>query len=220
MRSIRRAGDSELQYQKVLSGIERRIEVDATITDRQAKTGVAVIPKMATLDTWMTNGISIGSGTLADGDGDDVSVDGTPAAFTLAMISDAQQAAYEDGGTPKIMYMSPKQKKAFSAIDVSSVLNVTNEMQLTGVKEAVYIGATSVYLTDFGRLDVVVDRHMPTDVIFGIDPNFVKCCAVPGLDFHAVDLAKTGANSKFYTSWQGTLEVAAPKAHWQIVGIT
>jgi hypothetical protein len=211
---------SELQYQKVLSGLERRVEVNATLLDQQVNSGVQAAPTVGTLASWMTNGEVIGSGTMPTGDGSDLPTGGTPAAFTLAMISNAQQEAYEDGGSPRIMYMSPTQKKNFSAIDISSALNVQNEMRLTGVQEAVYIGATSVYLTDFGRLDVVVDRNARDDTIYGIDPNFVKVCAVPGLDFHAVDLAKTGANDKFYTSFQGTLEVSAPKAHWMIEGIS
>jgi len=216
--NVDKAGrDSELTYQKLLTGLELRIQVDATMTDAQISSGLDTTRTMATIQAWMTNGNVASDGTMPSGDGSDIPVVGTPEALALANIEGGMQDAYEDGGSPRILYMSPKQKAAFSDLQVGTWdAVIPNEYTMSSVKEGVYIGAVSTFLTDFGRIECVIDRHMPTNVVLGIDPNYMKMCAVPGLDFHAVDLAKTGANKKFYVSYEGTLEMGAPKAHFMV----
>jgi hypothetical protein len=74
----------------------------------------------------------------------------------------------------------------------------------------------SIYLTDFGRLDVVVNRIMDTSnvkAVFLIDPDYYDIATLPGRSFKKTPLAKTGSADKGMLEWEGTLRVTAPKAH-------
>jgi len=214
--------DREVAYQKILKGLEIRRDLDAILTLNAAKDGVD--PRgLAGLPSWMTNGSAGTTGTLATGDGSNTYTPGTKRAISLALISAAMQDAYNDGGQPEIMYMTPGVKVQFSAIPMASS-QVGNELQMTRARDAVFIGSVSMYLTDFGSLEIAVDRFIQdagTDQhpIFGIDPNWVDCCNLPGANFTDDDYAKTGDNSKHGVTWEGTLRLEAPKAHFMVADI-
>ena len=210
----------EVAYQKVLKGLEIRRDLNAIITLNAAKDttdprGLAGIP------AWITNG-SAGAtaGAMPTGDGSDGYTPGDARAMDLDPIDDGMQQAYEDGGQPEIMYMTPGLKRAFSKIPDGTTL-VGNELQMTRARDAVFVGSVSVYLTDFGILEVAVDRFMSVTAankhsILGMDPNHYECCTLPQSNFSSENYAKTGASFKFGVDWEGMLQVTAPKAHFAV----
>ena len=121
------------------------------------------------------------------------------------------KAAYTDGGQPDMMVVSPTNKVNFS--DLNSGSAVTNQLHMTSPKEATIIGSVSMYLTDFGMLDVVIDRLNEDDRIFLLDSDFYSIGHLPGRMFKVDSVSPTGDASKFVVLSEWTLIMKAPKAH-------
>ena len=219
MDSVNKAGrNREIAYQRVLKGLEIRRDLDAIISGAFAADGVD--PRgLASMESWITNGSLGATGTFPTGDGTDLSGAGTPRAFDdVAFIDTSMQEAYEDGGNPRIMYMSPKQKVLFSKIPSASIAE--NRITMTSVGEAKFIGSADIYLSDFGKLEVAVDRFMPVDRVYLVDPQYFECCTLPGRNFQTNPLSETGDSEKHLVLWEGTLKAQAPKAHAMILDLS
>ena len=136
---------------------------------------------------------------------------GTNAALSLAKIDTAMKAAYIDGGQPDMMVVSPTNKVVFS--DLNSGSAVTNQLHMTSPKDATIIGSVSMYLTDFGMLNVTIDRFNEDDRIFLLDSDYYSIGHLPGRMFSVSDVAPTGDATKFSIVSEWTLIMKAPKAH-------
>ena len=210
--SVDTAGrDRESAYQKVLKGLELRRDMEKMLVVDNAK-ATSSTRETAALSSWITN-VSVGSGSGAapTGDGSDVPTGGSDRALTLALIDAAHQAAYEDGGNPSLLVLSPSKKAAFS--DLSSGSVATNQIQYTAPREAAIVGSVSLYLSDYGELSVVIDRQIGNDRLYLLDSDYASIVTLPGRDFAVTDLAKTGDASKFQIITEFGLKVSAPKAH-------
>src|SRR5262245_52127168 len=179
--------ERESTYQALLKGLEIKRDVEYSLVGNQIKKGTDP-RELASFTTWITNGSVGATGTMPVGDGSTAPAGGTDRALTLALISDAMQQAYLDGGKPEIMMMPTSLKVAFSklAYPAGGGQAVQNEYTMTSVKEAVIIGSVSIFLTDFGRLDVVVNRVMDAanpKAIFLIDKNYYDVATLPGRSF-------------------------------------
>ncbi len=88
----------------------------------------------------------ISASTTPAGTGANVSdMAGTNAALTLAKIDGAMKKAYDDGGQPDMMVVSPANKVAFS--DLSSGSAVTNQLHMTAnaPTDAIIIGSVNTH---------------------------------------------------------------------------
>jgi len=210
--AVDKAGrDRETAYQKVLKGLELRRDIEKYLHSDTARSG-SDPRKAGTLSSWITN-VDDASGTsAATGDGTDVpDMAGTNRAMTLAQIDTAMQAAYTDGGQPNMLVVSPAKKAAFSDLNSGSV--ATNQINYTAPREAAIVGSVSLYLSDFGQLDVVIDRFASDDRVYLLDSDYASVCTLPNRNFTVQDLAKTGDSEKFQIITEWTLKVSAPKAH-------
>tara|TARA_Y100000593_G_scaffold5242_1_gene10286 strand:+ start:1503 stop:2447 length:945 start_codon:yes stop_codon:yes gene_type:complete len=209
--------DRETAYVKVLKGIEQRRDIEKSLVTDQGRSS-SDPRKAGTLTSWITNQSAVGASTTSAGTGVGASDRaGTNAALTLAKVDAAMQAAYTDGGAPSMMVVSPANKVAFS--DLSSGSVVTNELHMTSPKDATIIGSVSMYLTDFGTLNVTIDRVMPNDTIFLLDTNHYSVGTLPGRNFSVSDVAATGDATKFAIVSEWTLIMSAPKAHAQVIDL-
>ena len=200
----------ETAYQKVLKGLELRRDIEKGLCSDNAK-ATGATRETANLSSWITN-VSVGSsGAAPTGDGSDVPTGGTDRDLSLALIDAAHQAAYEDGGNPNMLVVSPAKKATFS--DLSSGSVATNQIQYTAPREAAIVGSVSLYLSDYGELSVVIDRQMGNDRIYLLDSDYASICTLPGRNFLVEDLAKTGDAAKFQVITEYGLKVSAPKAH-------
>lgn len=210
--AVDKAGrDKEVAYQKVLKGLELRRDIEKYLHSDTARS--ASDPRKAgTLSSWITN-VDDASGTsAATGDGTDVpDMSGTNRALTLAQIDTAMQAAYTDGGQPNMLVVSPAKKAAFSDLNSGSV--ATNQINYTAPREAAIVGSVSLYLSDFGQLDVVIDRFASDDRVYLLDSDYASVCTLPNRNFTVQEMAKTGDSEKFQIITEWTLKVSAPKAH-------
>ncbi|MEY4183518.1 MAG: hypothetical protein RLZZ217_2144, partial [Planctomycetota bacterium] len=139
-------------------------------------------------------------------------------AMAITQIDAAMLAAYEDGGKPSIIAMSPTNKQVFSNLSSASV--ATNQIITSANKDAAYIGAVSLYRSDFGELNVVVDRFMGNDRLFLLDTDYASITTLPGRNFTVSDVAPTGDATKFAIIAEWSLKVLAPKAHAAVFDLT
>ena len=209
--------DKETAMVKVLKGIEQRRDIEKSLFKNEARS--ASDPrKAAKLLSWITNVDAPSNMAASSGDGSDAAdLTGTAAALTLAKIDAAMLAAYNDGGTPNMLLMSPANKQNFSGLSGGSV--ATNQITMTAPKEASIIGSVSLYLSDFGELSVTVDRQCPNSEMYLIDTDYVCLGSLPGRMFSVSDVAATGDATKFAIVSEWTLIVKAPKAHAAIIGL-
>ena len=217
--AVEKAGrDKELAYQKVLKSLELRRDIEKSIGDTDVARSGSDPRKSASLSCWITNGSVGASGAFATGDGTDAVTGGTDRALTLQLIEDGMQAAWEDGGNPKMLIASATNRANFSNLTASSNL-VNNQVNMTQAKEVTYVGSTSVFLTDFGTLEVAPSRFMGNDRVFMIDPDFASLCTINGRNFAENEIAPTGDAEKFQIITEWALKVQAPKAHAMILDL-
>jgi hypothetical protein len=217
--AVEKAGrDKELAYQKVLKSLELRRDIEKSIGDTDVARSGSDPRKSASLSCWITNGSVGASGGFATGDGTDAVTGGTDRALTLQLIEDGMQAAWEDGGNPKMLIASATNRANFSNLTASSNL-VNNQVNMTQAKEVTYVGSTSVFLTDFGTLEVAPSRFMGNDRVFMIDPDFASLCTINGRNFAENEIAPTGDAEKFQIITEWALKVQAPKAHAMILDL-
>lgn len=221
----------ESAYQALLKGIELRRDIEFVLTNDQAKS-TSGNRTAGTLSSFIAN-TSVGATATAtsggfDADGSNLPVGGSPLNFgtardlSVSLIEDMMQAAYEDGGNPSLMVMAPFQKRQFSEATITSqgTSTVTNQVNMTAPKAATSVGAVSVYLSDFGQLETVVDRHMPNERVYLLDPEYAEYTTLPGRNFVKQDLAKEGDSTRGYVLSEFSLAVTAPRAHAAIYALT
>lgn len=217
--AVEKAGrDKELAYQKVLKSLELRRDIEKSIGDTDIARDGSDPRKSASLSCWITNGSVGATGAFATGDGTDAVTGGTDRALTLQLIEDGMQSAWEDGGNPKMLVASATNRANFSNLTASSNL-VNNQVNMTQAKEVTYVGSTSVFLTDFGTLEVAPSRFLGNDRVFMIDPDFASLCTINGRNFAENQIAPTGDAEKFQIVTEWALKVQAPKAHAMILDL-
>ena len=201
----------ESAFVKIQKSLEQRRDIEKALCKNEARSA-SDARKAGKLMSYITNINVISASTTPAGTGADVSdLAGTNAALTLAKIDAANLLAYTDGGQPDMMVVSPANKVAFS--DLSSGSAVTNQLHMTTPKEATIIGGVSMYLTDFGLLNVVIDRFNADDRIFLLDSDYYSIGHLPGRMFAVADIAAVGDASRFSITSEWTLIVKAPKSH-------
>jgi hypothetical protein len=120
--------------------------------------------------------------------------------------------AWSNGGMPSLGIMNAFQKRKFAQFSGSSTK--TSDGDKTKVTNSV-----DIYIDPLGsEVRLVPCRQAPTDVIFFVDPEYVKFCTLR--DFHKHDLAKTGDSDRKQIIVEYTLEVCNEKAHAGIYDLT
>ena len=209
--------DKETAYVKVLKGIEQRRDIEKSLFANEARSG-SDPRKCAKLVTWITNGDKPADMAFATGDGSDVAdLTGTARSMTLAQIDAAMLAAYNDGGSPNMLLMSPTNKQNFSDLSSGSVASA--QLNYTAPRDIAIVGSVSLYLSDFGELAVTIDRQANNSEVYLIDTDYVCIGSLPGRMFSVSDVAATGDATKFAIVSEYTLIVKAPKAHAAVIGL-
>lgn len=219
--TVDKAGrDKETAYVKVLKSLEQRRDVEKSLFKNEARS--ASDPrKTGKFLSFITNTVVEGATTTPTGDGTDVSdMAGTNAALTLAKVESAMKLSYDDGGQPDMLVVSPANKVAFS--NLSSGSAVTNQLHMTAnaPTDAIIIGSVSMFLTDFGKLNVVIDRQATNTEILLLDTDYYAIGHLPGRMFSVSDVAPVGDATRFGIVSEYTLILKAPKAHSAVVDLS
>jgi len=219
--AVEKAGrDREVAYQKVLKGLELRRDIEHMIGNTDVARAASGPRKSASLTCWITNG-SVGAtaGAFATGDGTDTVTGGDDRALTLALIDDATQDAWADGGSPELLVCSATNRANISDLSQAGTNLVTNQVNATANAAPSFIGSVSVYLNDFGQLNITPSRFMGNDRLFVIDPDYVEIGTLAGRNFSENEIGATGDAEKIQLICEWTLCVKAPKAHGMILDL-
>ena len=220
--AVNKAGiQSEVAYQTVLAGLDLRKDIEKAIGDTNVARSASEPRKSAALITWITNGDKPSDMDFATGDGSDVAdLTGTARALTLAQIDSSMQAAWEDGGNPKLLVASATNRANISDLTQSGTNLVTNQVNTTASKPVSFNGAVSVMFNDFGQLEIIPSRFMSNDRVYLIDPDHVAIGTIQGRNFieQSEDTLADGIKTQVLCEW--TLMPDAPKAHSAVIGLS
>ena len=207
--------DKESAMVKILKGLEQRRDIEKSLFKNEARS--ASDPRKAgKILSYMSNAVLESNSVVAANSNGSAAatMSGTNDALEIGDIDEAMKAAYEDGGSPDMLVMSPSNKVAFSNLSSGSV--VTNELHMTKPAEAAIIGSVSLYLTDFGTLNAVVDRFAANTEIHLMDSDHYSIGHLPGRLFSVSEVSATGDATKFAIISEWTYIPTAPKAHASI----
>ena len=218
LEAVDKAGrDSELAYQVAKRGKELKRDIEAVLTDNNARAagGTGTAPETAGLGAWIaTNDNLAGDGASPTGDGSDARTDGTQRAFTEDMLKSVMSSVWTAGGNPSVLMVG-----AFNKQKVSGFAGIAAQRYMAPSDgPTTIIGAADVYLSDFGQLSVVPNRFQRARDAWVLDTEMASVCNLRPIQ--KVDLAKTGDASKAMLIWEGGLEVSNEAAHGLIADLT
>lgn len=131
------------------------------------------------------------------------------AALTQSHLEDAMQAIWDAGGKPSLIVTNATQQRRINTF-------------LDGYREADYedeVLGTMVrrYKTNFGQVDILLDRHMPSNEVWILDEDKIGFGPLSG---RALSTMKLPPLSKEYDVWQisgeYTIETRLEKSHARI----
>lgn len=214
--SVDKAGrKSEKAYQLAKASSELKRDMEKTLLSNNvaAAGNSSTARTLGGLQAWLSTNAVLGATGTAGSGGTTARVSGTDAAFTETMLKSAVKQAFEQGGNPSVLMVTPTQKQV-----VSGFAGIAAQRYEAPKNAATtIIGAADVYLSDFGTLSVVPNRFMTADsgdggeVAFVLDPEYAAVAYLR--PFQTNELAKTGDSEKTQLLVEYTLEVKNEKAH-------
>lgn len=205
---VKKAGrKSEIAYQTAKKGKEIKRDQEKAFTGTQVAVAgsSSVARETASLDAWLftndTNGTSGTAYTFSGGVPTTARTDGTNRPWTEALLKEAVLAQYNSGGEVSMLMVSPAKKQETSSFAGIAEIRAA----VMGARPATIIGAVDVYVSDFGNLEVVPNRFMPTDLAYLIDPSQAKKRVLR--PYFVEELAKTGDAHKYHMIEEAGLEV-------------
>ena len=134
-------------------------------------------------------------------------VDTAGGALTEEMLKEAVLKAYNSGGEPDVLLVSPANKQV-----VSTFAGIAEQRyQAPKSSPTTIIGAADVYLSDFGSVSVVPDRFLSDDFSYVLDPSMASVAYLR--PFKSQKLAKMGDSEKHLLNVEYTLVVNNEAAH-------
>jgi hypothetical protein len=135
---------------------------------------------------------------------------GVQVTITEAMLGDAMQQAYQNGGSPTMWIVPPGPKRTISSFTGRSTSQV-----LVGKTEVV--STIDVIATDFGRVKVAPSRWLQPDIGLLIDPDYAAVAFFRA--FRQLLMARTGDAETRMIVCEWGLEMRNPLAHILFNGI-
>lgn len=220
---------NDYDYIVAKRGKELKLDIELALLRNTAKVsvstaGTATARVTAGLMTWITNTVN---GTAPAGTGLTTATAASATALTYEFCASAMQLAFNSGGNPTVMMTTPTLKRKFSGLAFSSTPSTADvRYNLSKPAAAVAIGTVEQWLSDFGTVDVVVNRQMARqtadtaldDTVFFLDMDYARLGMLQPIE--VIPLAKTGLADQAVIRTEYVLEVGAPSAHAQILAMT
>lgn len=223
--AVRKYGrKEEFAYQIAKKGKEIKRDIEYAITTNQASSagGSSTARSSAGMESMITNRVlpsTSGTGTTpgysagawtAPTDGTN---SGAGSTLTEAYLYSALEAAWTDGGDPSVIMCGAFQKKQIAQFaGAAAFAGFYNPKQ--GEAQGAVIGGVDVYVSDFGKHSVKLNRFMRTRTVLCLDPDHVKVDWLRSLRFE--ERAKTGDATKGELLGEFTLVLSAPDAHAKV----
>lgn len=203
-------------YDLAKKGREIKRDMEAILLNNQAAVvGNSATPrKLAGLPTWIkTNAVANGLTPPTNSSGNDgypnAGWTGAAAAvdFTEDMLKTAIKKLWSSGGETKMLMVGPSNK-----VKVSSFPGIAQQrVNINSPKQSFIVGASDVYVSDFGNIDVVPNLFAPEEFAFLIDPEYVSVDYLRPFERNV--LAQTGDARRTQMVVEYTLAVKTERAH-------
>ena len=168
--------------------------MESWIGDATASAGGASHVVLATTTASATTGpVTSGTAGTAPTDGT------TTGALTSTALNYALQGAWEDGGDATVVLVTAKQK---AVIDLFTGV-ATRFVDVAKGAQASITGAANLYVSDFGKHQVILNRYGRDSVVLCLDPSMwaVRYLRRP----FSRELARTGDGKKYQIIGEWTL---------------
>jgi hypothetical protein len=138
----------------------------------------------------------------------------TTGALTSTALGYALQQAWEQGGDASVVLVTAKQK---AVVDTFTGV-ATRFVSVDKAAQASIIGAANVYVSDFGRHQVILNRYGRDSVVLCLDPSMwaVRYLRKPAKR----ELARTGDGTKYQIITEWALVARNWKANAKVVACT
>ena len=189
-----RTTETAYQLAKASSELKRDME-SILLSDQAGGAGTSSTARTLTgLAKWITtNTVDTESGVL-----------------TEDMLKSAVLQAYNSGGEPSVLLVSPSNKQV-----VSTFPGIAEQRFMApGNKPSTIIGTADIYMSDFGTMSVVPDRFLSDGISYVLDPAMASVAYLR--PFKKTKLAKTGDSEKYMMNVEYTLVVKNEEAHAKI----
>ena len=191
---VDKAGRStETAYQLAKASAELKRDMESILLSDQAQDAgdSSKARKLGGLASWITTN----------------TVDTAGGELTEDMLKEAVLKAYNSGGSPDVLLVSPANKQV-----VSTFAGIAEQRyQAPKSSPTTIIGAADIYLSDFGQVSVVPDRFLSSDFSYVLDPSMASVAYLR--PFKQTKLAKTGDNEKHLLNVEYSLKVNNEAAH-------
>lgn len=212
----------EMAYQMAKRSKELKRDIETILGGVQALdfgsggTGTETPRKTRAMEHWLSANVSVantmgGATYAAPGTETAAITDGTPRAFTEALLQTAMQLAYGRGAYPPNLIVGPAQKRT-----VSTFVGRTNAREITDERSVV--ATVTLYASDFGDIKVVPSRYIRNRTAFLLDFDYIALAFFR--NFKRTPLAKTGDADVNLIVVEWGLEVRSVDAHQEIADLT
>ena len=191
-----RTTETAYQLAKASSELKRDME-SILLSDQAGGAGTSGTARtLKGIQTWLTTNVVDAAG-----------------AFTEDQLNQAVLEAYNEGGEPSMLLVSPVNKQA-----VSKFAGIAEQrFQAPSNKPTTIVATADIYMSDFGTLSVVPDRFLDDSVALVLDPSMASVAYLR--PFKKTKLAKTGDSEKYMMNVEYTLVIKNEAAHAMINGI-
>ena len=189
--------DDEFQYQanKAVPHLLRLVERSAFHGVRDA--GSASSPRsFGGLGTFITDN-TVGAG----------------GAIVKADVDNLMEEIIMDGGFPDLLVMNPR-----VANDLRNLLDSSSFVRVSQDENKLGVDAIERVMTQYGELELVMDRWCPTDTAYVLESGKVGFYTLR--PYETFELARSGDSLKGEVVGEFSLLAANDKAHGKITGIT
>ena len=216
--AVKKAGrKSELAYQLAKKGKELRMDIEYALVgapNAKVQRNSTTAGELGNIFAYYkTNGSVGATGTLPTGDGSDVGTPGTNRALTEALILDASEKIWQNGGKANTIHTNSTLKRKISETFKGRATEVNLDSSANKIAAAV-----DIYETDWGVYKLVPNRHFAAGTIFMFDPSMHSLNYLRA--FRQYPLAKTGDSEKRQLLCEYTLRVNNEKSGALIRALT
>lgn len=221
--AVKKYGRASEKKQKLMKvAIELKKDQDAafisrgvTVTDNGTLAG-----KLRGLYGFFTNDVFGAGGASPDPTTNTNATSGTDVALTEAMIKNAQQSCYENGGNGSVLMCSPAHKVKISTFD----FGVQRTHEVTTKVGDVQPFAYDFIRGDFGVIKIVPNRNQATvgvglsDTLYMFDADKLERAVLR--PYQVAELAKVGDADQYQVLTEVTLRVKDERTCYAIRDIT
>lgn len=197
---------SEMGHQMALRSKELKTDIEKTLlSDQPLDDGLDDgIRRTRAFGHWIQTNVDIGATGANPVSETAARTAGTQRAITENMIRKLMQKAYDNGAKPSHLITGSVNK-----LQLDGFTGRTNTRHQVDVHTA--SRGVTLYASDFGDLKIMVDRFVPQDRVYAVDPEMAKVAYYR--PFHSTPIAKIGdAETRMIVVEYG-LQVSNEKAH-------